>query len=155
MILLSILGITLTCFGGSYLLFKLFNRGRDPTQKWFWFLGATTSIVFSIVAPYIFLLVLIWPSSPKPFDPHRWKAEPTERTAMVDDLIKRRILDSLTKSDVIELLGEPTETSYFKETGRDLTYHLGSERHPFAVDSEWLLIWLKENKVTRYEIRRD
>ena len=74
---------------------------------------------------------------------------------LVDDLIQSRILDSLTKTELINLLGKPEkEPNYFKENGRDFVYHLGPERG-LGIDSEWLLIWMKNDYIDKYEIWYD
>lgn len=76
------------------------------------------------------------------------------RLTMVDDLLSRKNLRNMTKSEVIELLGEPPPTDYFEEY--DLVYRLGPERGFMSIDSEWLVIRFgKDNKVADYEVMRD
>ena len=159
MILLVIFGIITLCFGGSYVLFKLIDRYGDPIKKkGFWILSCTSTILLSLVSPYILLFAVLFQSgtTERPFDSERWKNIQDKRTEMVDDLINKRLLDNLTKDQVIELLGEPLKDNpYFVSTGRDMIYHLGQERNPFGVDSEWLLVWLDDNKVTKYKLMTD
>jgi hypothetical protein len=159
MILLVIFGIIVLCFGGSYLLFKIIDRHGDPRKKKsFWILSCTSTILLSLASPYILLFAALFQSgtSERPFDSARWQNIPDKRTEMVDDLIEKQLLDNLTEDQVIELLGEPLKDNpYFVSTGRDMIYHLGQERNPLGVDSEWLLVWLDDNKVSKYKLMTD
>ncbi len=64
---------------------------------------------------------------------------------------------SQDRADLKALLGSSLETPYFESTGRDLIYILGPQRDSFfAIDSEWLLIWLDDSgHFERYEIYTD
>lgn len=149
----------IVCFGGSYFLFKLLDRRGDPLKKRrFWILSFISTIILFLVSPYILVFVTLFQSGTieKPFNTERWINNQDKRTEIVDDLIDKRLLNNLTQEQVINLLGEPLKDNpYFVSTGRDMIYHLGRERNPLGVDSEWLLIWLDDNKVTRYEIVTD
>ena len=57
---------------------------------------------------------------------------------MADDLVNRKMLNGLTRSEVVALLGEPPKTEYFKEY--DLVYLLGQERSILPIDNEWLVL---------------
>ena len=57
---------------------------------------------------------------------------------MVDDLLKRNLLNGRSRAQVEELLGPADNTPYFREW--DLVYHLGPERGLFGIDSEWLVV---------------
>ncbi len=78
------------------------------------------------------------------------------RQCMVDDLIESGQLDGLTEEQVIDLLGQPDDRSYFGETVNcDIYYYLGPERG-FGVDSDWLFITFGEDgKMERYWITSD
>lgn len=65
------------------------------------------------------------------------------RGCMVDDLRRRHRLRGLTREDVVELLGEPRPTGYFRDY--DLVYWLGPERGAISIDSEWLVMRLDNN----------
>lgn len=86
--------------------------------------------------------------TPRKFDSAVWKSTPAEfswesmRLKMVDDLLARTTLQGMTEAAVVDLLGEPDETPYFDEF--DMVYWLGQERHPFGIDSEWLVIRLND-----------
>ncbi len=76
------------------------------------------------------------------------------RLKMADSLIKRRLLDGKTRTEIIRLLGNPTETSYFQDW--HLIYWLGPERGFISIDSEWLVIRFgPDDKVTEYQLIRD
>ena len=93
--------------------------------------------------------------NPELFNSEEWKKEKYNRVELVDDLIESKILDSLAQMELLNPLGKPEkEPTYFKENGRNLVYHLGPERG-LGIDSEWLLIWLKNGYVAKYEIWHD
>ena len=76
------------------------------------------------------------------------------RLNMADGLIARGDLDRMSRSDVIELLGEPPEKEYFRDW--DLVYRLGMERGFISIDSEWLVIRLgADGRVVEYRIVTD
>ena len=68
----------------------------------------------------------------QPFDSERWKSAPTtERYDLAWDLHHGR-LNGLTKSDVIDLLGEPTEGNYPNSDG--WWYSLGCHKYSIHFD---------------------
>lgn len=78
------------------------------------------------------------------FDRAAWQANATAesgvRQAMADRLLARRTLVGKTRAEIVDLLGEPPPTEYFKEW--DLVYRLGMERGFISIDSEWLVLRL-------------
>lgn len=60
------------------------------------------------------------------------------RGCMVDDLLERFPLRGMTRAQVVELIGEPTERQLFKE--HDMVYWLGPERGLIGTDSEFLVL---------------
>ena len=77
------------------------------------------------------------------FNAAQWKnsAAPSSiRLAMADDLVATQRLKKLSRASVVELMGEPLKTPYFKEF--DMVYWLGPERAFMSIDSEWLVIKL-------------
>jgi hypothetical protein len=80
----------------------------------------------------------------------------TSRQKMLKCTVETNVLNQ-TREQVISALGHPSETNYFKSSGRDLIYYLGPERDSlFGIDSEWLLIWFdKDGKVSKYQIAVD
>ena len=99
------------------------------------------------------------------FDSVQWKHDAASRSAGGDISVRQKMLGDLVKKvlpgrdrrELEEMLGPSLETAYFADTGRDLIYVLGRERESmFAIDSEWLLIWLDgSGRFQRYEIRTD
>jgi hypothetical protein len=99
------------------------------------------------------------------FDPAIWKApgsgefisgDITPRQKMLGDVVAN-VLPGRGREELTALLGPSLDTTYFASTGRDMIYVLGPERTSlFAIDSEWLLIWLDESgRFERYEIAGD
>jgi hypothetical protein len=76
------------------------------------------------------------------------------RIRMVDDLLTRQQLQGMTHEQIVELLGNPEETPYFREW--DLVYWLGPERGFFSIDSAWLVIRLDpQGRVSEYRLVTD
>ena len=87
-----------------------------------------------------------------PFDSLVWKeslikeSDEPVRLRMIDDLLRKRTLVGISRSEVISLLGTPPLTEYFRYY--DLVYWLGPERRLFGIDSEWLAVKFDgENRV--------
>ncbi len=74
-----------------------------------------------------------------------WKHS-NPRLRMADQLVKNKTLIGLSKSEVLNLLGDPGSHGYFKKF--DLVYWLGPERSFISIDSEWLAILIDENDIT-------
>ncbi|MEW6208487.1 MAG: hypothetical protein AB1631_08970 [Acidobacteriota bacterium] len=130
-------------------------------------------IIFAIVALFgLFSLFLVWAwpiysflsSYDRPpsiqFESERWKNKNLEesghpiRIQMIDDLISSRMLDGMSKAEILKLLGEADNDGYFKDW--DMVYWLGPERSPISIDSEWLVIRFdSEEKVFEYKTARD
>ena len=91
------------------------------------------------------------------FDAALWKNNATRssiRLAMADDLVATQRLNKLSRAGVLDLLGEPLKTPYFKEF--DMVYWLGPERAFMSIDSEWLVIKLDSSgHVEEAKIVRD
>jgi hypothetical protein len=64
---------------------------------------------------------------------------------MVDSLMERRLLDGLTRPQVVELLGPPDATRKWRDW--DLVYCLGPERNALIrIDCDWLVIRLDSRR---------
>lgn len=80
------------------------------------------------------------------FDAQTWRDSKPDfsltsvRLRMVDDLLSRSPLVGMTLDEIEALLGPRDDTPYFADA--DLVYFLGQERHPFGIDSEWLVVRL-------------
>ncbi|KNY24809.1 outer membrane protein assembly factor BamE domain-containing protein [Pseudobacteroides cellulosolvens] len=87
------------------------------------------------------------------FDKKRWSNKPNKRVYMVDNMLKEYNLKGMSKEEIKGLLGEPTNTEYFK-TPNNYVYYLGPERG-LKIDSEWLVIEFDNGKVKEFNISRD
>jgi hypothetical protein len=92
------------------------------------------------------------------FDPVAWQDEAQVRQevrlGMADRLVAQGTLHGKTRTEVVEMLGEPPLTEYFRDW--DLVYWLGPERGFIRIDSEWLVIRLSpDGRVSEYRIVRD
>jgi hypothetical protein len=95
-----------------------------------------------------------------PFDARQWRAqigartEPwTPRLRMVGDLLATRRLDGLSRAEVVELLGPPSDLDYLEDVRPtcDLWYSLGPLRDSLDHGSQWLLVAFDEDgHVRRY-----
>jgi hypothetical protein len=65
---------------------------------------------------------------------------------MVDDLLEHHHLPGKSRTEVVDLLGEPDKTDKFRNY--DMVYWLGRERSAFALDSDWLVLKLSKGFVT-------
>jgi len=92
------------------------------------------------------------------FDSERWKrverVDDQTRIQMIEHLMWSGKLDGLSRSELVALLGQPSEAGYFRE--HDYVYWLGDERSLFSIDSEWLVLDVDAaGRVSRYEVVRD
>jgi hypothetical protein len=100
-----------------------------------------------------------WKTRPLPFDRAVWNAEAADlddfrRHRMADWLLKERRLVGMSRAEIVSMLGEPTDTSHFRDY--DLVYVLGGERGWMSIDSEWLLMKLDTSgRVSTVELGRD
>jgi len=108
----------------------------------------------------LFVSFVVWRTwvPGRSFDPDLWHSETLMqegiRLGMADRLIARPTLKNKTRAEVVEMLGEPPETEYFRDW--DLVYWLGTERGFMNIDSEWLVLRLHENgRVAECRIVRD
>jgi hypothetical protein len=118
-----------------------------------WWLIALASVVACGVA---ICWHVLYPG--RPFDAQTWLADAREdsgvRQQMADRLIAHRVLIGKTRSEVIEMLGEPPPTTYFNDSA--LAYRLGAERGFISIDSEWLVLQLGPGgRVSDAAIARD
>lgn len=72
---------------------------------------------------------------------------------MMDSLLSQHPLKGLSRSEVVELLGEPTSTDKWQEW--DMIYVLGPT-DPMPIDNEWLVIKLdKTDRVLSFKMIED
>lgn len=97
-----------------------------------------------------------WATTKPAFDPNVWaKADYWSggRNPMADDLVRTGVLLGKSQAEVIDLLGPPPLTGYFSEW--DVVYRLGPERSWLSLDSEWLVLRMKDGHVTDARLVRD
>jgi hypothetical protein len=154
---LIIIFAIISCLAISYLIFRFIDKTTSPFKKiGFWIISILTSSIVAFILPIVFFFFSFGYYPSEDFNSTLWKQDESKRIELIDDLLNQKLLDNLSKNGVIELLGNPlTNNGYYKTTGRDMIYYLGQERNPFGVDSEWLLIWLENDKVIRYEVWSD
>lgn len=124
-------------------------------------------MIFMIICLAIFIGVLLlyswYTKGETEFDRTVWTDEAriysaeNPRVAMVHDVMSR-LQSGMSRADVVELLGEPTETSYFSEW--DMVYWLGLEESSrsamgFGIDSQWLGIRFVDNKLDTVQVVTD
>ena len=92
----------------------------------------------------------------QPFSSSKWKEPANEgvRLSMVDALVRTHRLNGMHRDEVIDLLGPPPDTDYFRDW--DAVYWLGPERGLMRIDSEWLVLKFgPDDRVTEWAIVRD
>ena len=115
------------------------------------------SIVAILALVYVFSIYQSWLRG-RDFDPVVWRDEiqiqKGVRLEMADRLIARDALRNMTRAEVVDLLGDPPATEYFRDW--DLVYWLGNERTFISIDSEWLVVRLDgKGRVAEYRVVRD
>ena len=93
-----------------------------------------------------------------PFGSADWrKSSEVRRGFMIDDLLQRFDLIGMTRSEVIDLLGEPPEAPAAYDDAWDFVYCLGPQRGSFfRIDSDWLVLHFDEaNRVKEFDIDTD
>lgn len=98
---------------------------------------------------------------PRAFDPVLWRSAAarhadehgrTQRQAMVDDLLARRLRAGMTVREVLELVGPPDidPGDEGRQAMNDWVWRMGAERGPFVSGSEWLSVaWDGQGRVAR------
>jgi hypothetical protein len=98
------------------------------------------------------------------FDSEKWKKEPNTRVLMIEDLKNQKILDNKSKTEVINLLGNPNNKDSTYENFIDdlyksdslnpktnIIYRLGA-RNGVLQPIRHLEIWFRNDTVSKYEI---
>jgi hypothetical protein len=83
-----------------------------------------------------------------------WGDDWHRRQRIADGLLLRGALVGKSRTEIVDLLGEPPPTPYFADWS--LVYNLGSERSFIGIDSEWLVLRIgSTGVVTEAAIVRD
>ncbi|APY08137.1 hypothetical protein BWZ20_07410 [Winogradskyella sp. J14-2] len=99
--------------------------------------------LFFLVA--VILAFILFNALEKPFDAQKWQSEPLKRYEMVDDIIESQMLLGKSKSEIIEILGQPDSKLH---TSKDaFIYTIGDPPSFFSSQKEYLLIVFKNERV--------
>jgi len=109
------------------------------------FKNSKSLLLFSI-PPIICLYMLGENEYKSKFTTDKWLENESERTYMIDNLLKNHPLEGKTQQEIIAMLGDNIEMNYFQDEN-NIVYYLGDERGLISVDSEWLIIHLDDNEV--------
>lgn len=146
----------LILFAVVYVVFRFFFKIERPLRR------PLLWVTWVVVTPIFYFMVLrvtldLFFNAPSTtFDKELWLVNEKERATMVGDLMSKKILDAKSREQVIDLLGEPTDSvEYFQKSHPDLIYYVGPETGINGVDSEWLLIWFENDTVSKYLVMRD
>jgi hypothetical protein len=119
-------------------------------KKWVLLSSAGCLVCIVLLVVLAIAAIMLFGPHRVPFDSQAWKLGHTvigisdiERFGMAEDLIDSEVLLGKPRAVVLDLLGPPPETPYFREY--DLVYYLGAERSYMSIDSEWLLIKFNED----------
>ncbi len=107
-------------------------------------------LLFFIASIVSFSLISLFE---EPFDTDQWKSNWTERHKMVDDLIESRLLIGKRKNEVLQLLGNPKNTS--KGNKDFFTYRLGNPPSFFNSEPEYLMVVFVNGKVDKVTLAID
>lgn len=117
-------------------------------------------IISSLVAIAIAVLIFfLKPADQIKFNYEKWNdrslvySEPYIRSQMVKDVLNNILEDGLTTDMVIKKLGPQSESDYFSDY--QLRYWLGPENGLVSIDSSWLVIKIKDERVEKYEVVTD
>ena len=122
--------------------------------------NSAKAIVYSVAAILLILLLtvavllMVWKYN-HTFTADKWNNEPSERYKIVSDMLFKNKIIGMTENEIINFLGEETEThpQSFKSPisvysdENTLIYELGSK----YIDYEWLIIKLDNGIVIDYD----
>lgn len=115
-----------------------------------------SSLVTIAIAVLIFFLK---PADQIKFNYEKWNdrslvySEPYIRSQMVKDVLNNILEEGLTTDMVIKKLGPQSKSDYFSDY--QLRYWLGPENGLVSIDSSWLVIKIKDERVEKYEVVTD
>lgn len=154
----------ISCFISGLVVLIKGRKGMKATGLFVSGLGVIlTGLILAFVGTFIFGPTFEDLIHRRKFDAQVWKQSSDDqsqwppRLCMVNSLIRSKKLRGLTKSEVVELLGEPAGKGFpFGASSCDIHYYLGQERGFMGIDSEWLFITFGEDgKVNRYWLYTD
>ena len=144
------------------------KESRISKQITFWGVYGLLTVILYILLLIIsfWIMVLVaYDWTENKFDAEKWKKEPNTRVLMIEDLNKQKRLENKSKTEVLNLLGNPesndsTYDNFINDLYRteslnhktDIIYKLGT-RNGILQPIRHLEIWFKNDTVSRYEIR--
>jgi len=148
-ILLAIFILSLACIYG--LLMK--RKGRIVPKDIF-YLGHVFILTLLLFWAYTAIyLAVTFRERHFPFDKEVWRSNREERVCMVDDLIRRKVLNSLNEDNTVALLGDPMEKRKDSVSVR-YAYYLGFRNNALAIDPEFLMLKFKKGQLDNYYLSK-
>ncbi|HEV7999823.1 MAG TPA: hypothetical protein VGP63_08090 [Planctomycetaceae bacterium] len=88
----------------------------------------TSNVLAPVLIAAIFVAIaiawIVWSVRDLPFDSVRWRTKPSQRLCMAHWMVKREYLLGKSRSEVMNLLGPPSEAPWFKPSDWDLVFDL-------------------------------
>lgn len=137
----SISGIFLPLVLFLFISYGLFKTSGLINKKYI-----TINIIIIIFPVLISFGLVLYNEAESKFNYENWIEKQDKRVWMVDDLLEKHEIVGMYRNEIIELLGEPSDTEYFKESD-NIVYWLGTERGLVRIDSEWLVIWFDDKDI--------
>lgn len=111
-----------------------------------WLATIIATPIFYVTVVLIFILVLEYYPN-RDFEKKLWQNDKEHRYEYSHDLIKRKILIGKTKNQVLQLLGNETDTTQ----AVSLTYDIGFRPELLGIDPSYLIINFKNGRVDNVE----
>ncbi|SEO44289.1 hypothetical protein SAMN04488134_107154 [Amphibacillus marinus] len=124
----------------AILITLIITRRNAQRAKLSWLVPGVVTLILTIN-----ITVLSYNHYFTSFTPNKWHHHEAYRAMMVDDLIASYQLDTMTQSEIIDLLGEPT----FSQLA-DSFYYLGNKSAILFL--EWLTITYQDDQVIEYRV---
>ena len=152
--LLFKLGILIISF---FIVYLFFRKHKNIFENWkFWLTWALTSIIIFIIIYSLILTFIFIKFSPnfdsRAFNVEEWNNNTDKRNELVGDLMDSKILDDKTRKEVIEFLGNKKANINGTEY---IEYYISPGMGFLSLDSDTLIIYFKNDRVSEYKIISD
>ncbi len=137
----SIAGVFLPFILFLFIIYGLFKTSGLTNKK-----HICINFILIIFPVLVSFWMLMLNESESKFNYENWIEKQDKRVWMVDDLLEKHEIVGMYRNEIIELLGESSDTEYFKESD-NIVYWLGTERGLVRIDSEWLVIWFDDKDI--------
>ncbi len=126
----------------KYILRKL--KIEKPTNRTFIsFFTALILVPLTYITIFSIIIFSITYSPEKEFDQDKWSSDPDERYEMTKDIIESKMLEGMTKEEIINLLGNDD----FNYNEDHWAYGIGFVPGLFNIDPSVLNVHFENNKV--------